>query len=268
VDFVVVGFGLGALGILLGVILRGWLAGRCERAAARATDPAVTAYERANAAECRGAGQALLAAGSVVALATVGGLAGALNDRTGALLVTTTATVAALGIILWGYLYRSRNPMPPRPRRQNPLATMAGATGAAFALDVAERPAEAPVWAAASGEPRSAPDSVEQPLMAEPGGEPGDAEANSGSPTEETADLVHAEPAPAMDRSAADASPDAATPGAVEAMHPDVGAAANGHLAADEAGADEHKVVAFVARGTGAGMKQSAVSDDDEVDDH
>lgn len=266
-DFVVVGFGLGAFGILLGVILRGPLAGRCERAAARAADTAVTTYERANAAECRGAGQAFLAAGSVVALATVGGLAGALTDRTGALLVTTTTTVAALGIMLWGYLYRSRHPMPPRPRRQKPLATMAGNSGATFDLAEIERPAEAPVWAAASGEPGSASVPFEQAPRAEPSGEPGDAEENSEPPTEETEDLVHAEPASAMGRSEADASPDAVALGAVEAMRPDVGAAANGHLAADEADADDTKVVAFVARGTGAGMKQSAVSDDDEVDD-
>src|SRR5687768_948620 len=86
VDFVVVGFGVGALGILLGVILGGLVAGRCERAVARTADPAVAAYERANAAEYRGAGQAFIAAGGAVALATVGGLAGALDDRTGALL--------------------------------------------------------------------------------------------------------------------------------------------------------------------------------------
>jgi hypothetical protein len=117
VDFVVVGFGLGAISVLLGVLLLGWLAGRAERAAAAAPTPAAAAYDRAVAAEIRGAGQAFLYAGGALILATIGGLAGALDDRTGALLIATTATVAVLGIFVWGYLHRSRYPMPSRPRR-------------------------------------------------------------------------------------------------------------------------------------------------------
>nr|MBA3451262.1 hypothetical protein [Chloroflexia bacterium] len=70
----------------------------------------------AAAAEWRGAGQAFLSAGGAVILATIGALAGGLDDRTGALLIATVATVGALSILLWGYLYRSRHPMPPRPR--------------------------------------------------------------------------------------------------------------------------------------------------------
>jgi hypothetical protein len=49
-------------------------------------------------------------------LVTVAALAGSLDDRTGAFLVTTTATVAAVGILLAGYLQRARNPVPPRRR--------------------------------------------------------------------------------------------------------------------------------------------------------
>ena len=49
-------------------------------------------------------------------LATVAALGGSLDDRTGAFLVTTTATVAAIGILLMGYLQRTRNPVPPRRR--------------------------------------------------------------------------------------------------------------------------------------------------------
>jgi hypothetical protein len=37
----------------------------------------------------------------------------------------------------------------------------------------------------------------------------------------------------------------------------------NGHIAGDEVGEDEVRVVAFVARGAGGRSAQSAVSDDD-----
>jgi hypothetical protein len=52
-------------------------------------------------------------------MATVAGLVGSLDDRTGAFLVTTTATVAAIGILLVGYLQRTRNPMPARRRTRS-----------------------------------------------------------------------------------------------------------------------------------------------------
>jgi hypothetical protein len=116
VDFVVVGFGLGALGVLVGVVMLGWLAPRSQRAAARASAADEAARGRAIAAEHRGTGQALLYAGGAMLLATVAGLLGSLDDRTGALLVSTTATVAAVGILLGGYLHRVRNPAPPRRR--------------------------------------------------------------------------------------------------------------------------------------------------------
>ncbi len=121
-DFVVVGFGLGALGVLLGVVMLGWLAPRSQRAAARVSSPDDAARCRAIAAEHRGTGQAFLYSGGVMLLVTVAGLAGSLDDRTGALLVTTTATVAAIGILLAGYLQRARNPVPHRRRPPSPLA--------------------------------------------------------------------------------------------------------------------------------------------------
>jgi hypothetical protein len=119
VDFVVVGFGLGALGILLGVVMLGWLAPRSHRAAARISSPDDAARRRATAAEHHGTGQAFLYAGGAMLLATVAALVGSLDDRTGALLVTTTATVAAVGILLGGYLQRVRTPSPPRQRTRS-----------------------------------------------------------------------------------------------------------------------------------------------------
>jgi hypothetical protein len=125
VDFVVVGVGVGALSILLGVVMLGWLAPRAQSAAARASSPDDAARCQAIAAEHRGTGQALLYSGGVMFLATVAGLAGSLDDRTGAFLVTTTATVAAFGILLAGYLQRSRNPVPPRRRTRAAVTTSA-----------------------------------------------------------------------------------------------------------------------------------------------
>jgi hypothetical protein len=124
VDFVVVGFGLGALGVLLGVVMLGWLAPRAQRAAARVSSPDDVVRCQVIAAEHRGTGQALLYSGGAMLLATVAALAGSLDDRTGAFLVTTTATVAAVGILLTGYLQRARNPVPPRRRtRSAPVAS-------------------------------------------------------------------------------------------------------------------------------------------------
>jgi hypothetical protein len=116
VDFVVVGLGLGTLAILAGVLLLGWMAGRWERSAARATTPEDAAHDRAMAAGRRGAGQAFVGAGVAVLIATIGALAGSLDDQTGAFFVTTTATVAALGLLVWAHLFRTRNPLPPRRR--------------------------------------------------------------------------------------------------------------------------------------------------------
>jgi hypothetical protein len=126
VDFVVVGFGLGALGLLLGVVMLGWLAPRSRRAAARVSSSDDAARWQAIAAEHHTTGQALLYSGGAILLATLAALASSLDDRTGALLVTTTATVAAIGILLAGYLQRARNPAPPRLRSRP--AAAAGAT--------------------------------------------------------------------------------------------------------------------------------------------
>jgi hypothetical protein len=141
VDFVVVGFGLGALGVLLGVVMLGWLAPRSQRAATRVSAPDDAARLRVLAAERHGTGQAFLYAGGAMLLATVAGLAGSLDDRTGAFLVTTTATVAAIGILLVGYLQRTRNPMPARRRTRS-------AAVASASIVTAPPPADTPSFLA------------------------------------------------------------------------------------------------------------------------
>jgi hypothetical protein len=145
VDFVVVGFGLGALGVLLGVVMLGWLAPRAQRGG-RTAEPDDEAQALAIAAEHRGTGQAFLYAGTAMLLATIGGLAGSLDDRTGALLVTTTATVAAIGILLGGYLHRARYPL---PRRGSTSAAEAPAQGT-------DSPAEASIGLARAVDPSAA----------------------------------------------------------------------------------------------------------------
>jgi hypothetical protein len=116
-DFVVVGLTLGALAILSGVVLLGWETGRWQRSAARADSSAAAARFLAIAADRRSTGEALLYAGAAIILATVGALAGSLDDRTGAFFVVTTVTVAAAGILLRAYLHRTRHPIPATPRR-------------------------------------------------------------------------------------------------------------------------------------------------------
>ena len=145
-DFVVVGFGLGALGVLLGVVMLAWLAPRSQQAAARVSSPDDAARQRALAAERNGTGQAFLYAGGTMLLATVAGLVGSLDDRTGALLVTTTATVAAIGILLMGYLQRIRNPMPARRRTGSARAASTSIVTASPPADTPSFLADEPTW--------------------------------------------------------------------------------------------------------------------------
>jgi hypothetical protein len=147
VDFVVVGFGLGALGVLLGVVMLGWLAPRSQQTATRVSAPDDAARHRALATERQGTGQAFLYAGGAVLLATVAGLAGTLDDRTGAFLVTTTATVAAIGILIVGYLQRVRNPMPKRRRTgSTPVASASVVTAPPSADNPSFLPPDERTW--------------------------------------------------------------------------------------------------------------------------
>ena len=127
-DFVVVGLGLSALSVLTGVLLLGWRLPLAERRLSAASGPQAAAADAA-AAAIRGAGHVMLASGGAIVLATVGALAASLDDRTGAFLVVTTVTVAALGILVWGY--RNRNAIPWLAPRRRPLP--AGAAPGAMA---------------------------------------------------------------------------------------------------------------------------------------
>jgi hypothetical protein len=79
-------------------------------------------------------------------LATVAGLAGSLDDRTGAFLVTTTATVAAIGILLVGYLQRTRNPMPARHRTRSAVVASSSIVTTAPPADTPSFLADEDAW--------------------------------------------------------------------------------------------------------------------------
>jgi hypothetical protein len=160
VDFVVVGFGLGALGVLLGVVMLGWLAPRSQRAATRVSVPDDAARHRALAAERHGTGRAFLYAGGAMLLTTVAGLVGSLDDRTGAFLVTTTATVAAIGILLVGHLQRTRNPMPARRRSRSAAVASASIVTAPPPADTPSLLADEDAW---GQDPEPAENGLQEP---------------------------------------------------------------------------------------------------------
>ena len=139
-DFVVVGLTLGALAVLAGVVLLGWETSRWQRSAARADSSAAAARFLAIAADRRSTGEALLYAGAAIILATVGALAGSLDDRTGAFFVVTTVTVAAAGILLRAYLHRTRHPIPATPRRVARPVPPPGPTTSEFGVLFADPP--------------------------------------------------------------------------------------------------------------------------------
>lgn len=182
-DFVVVGLGLGALAILAGVILLGWVTGRWQRAAASAATLDDARYARAIAVSRQSAGQALLFAGGAILLATIGALAGALDDQTGAFLVTTTTTVAAVGFLIWEHLARLRNPIPAKARPHAPAAPRRAAANPERSLpfamaadelvpDVAEltSPLAAVHWDGATGNASDTDELSEEPAAAHSNG--------------------------------------------------------------------------------------------------
>jgi hypothetical protein len=120
VDFVVVGFGIGSVCILAGLVLRdapGWWT-RCPRRQPP-TDDALRA-----ARLCRALGNVLLVCGLALALVTLAALFTGLSDSVGALLVASAVTVVAIGVAAWAYRWRRR--FPP-PRRQMAAAALVAA---------------------------------------------------------------------------------------------------------------------------------------------
>ncbi|MCC6315827.1 MAG: hypothetical protein IT337_17655, partial [Thermomicrobiales bacterium] len=119
-DFVVVGVGIGALAILLGLIVRDAGSWWVRRAASRApTDPRRT---RTLHGVCRAAGRALALDGLVLLAVTAVALFAGWSDRAGATAVMLALAIVLLGSIGWAFRYTQRHYSRP-PRRS---ARMAG----------------------------------------------------------------------------------------------------------------------------------------------
>ncbi len=110
VDFVVLGFGIGALAVLLGLALRNlgpWPRRIRQGQVLRWSE--VTrrlAWGRA----CRAAGLVLAIAGGFLCFATLAALIARANDRTGALIVLFASALALLASVGWALVYARRQP--------------------------------------------------------------------------------------------------------------------------------------------------------------
>ncbi len=119
-DFVVVGLGLGAIGILLGLLLRdapSWRAALAPGRDLAVDDPPPVADTFA-----RGLGTFLLVGGAALTVLTFLGLGTGLSDERGTLLVAGTVTIALIGLVAW-LVQQLRHR--PRPRPAAPAAVRA-----------------------------------------------------------------------------------------------------------------------------------------------
>lgn len=140
-DFVVVGLGLGALGVLVGLALRD-LAPRPWRVrAATHRPPAEVARRVAQARALRVGGRVLALAGGALWLATLAALAAGLDDRAGALVVLIVATLLLVAISAWVAAYAHR--YHPRPARRPARTTTPAAGPPPLAAAIT---AETPAW--------------------------------------------------------------------------------------------------------------------------
>lgn len=168
-DFVVVGLGVGALALLLGLSIRElgsrWWSIRPDEPLSTPDQARRLAIGRVS----RAGGGVLSLAGGLILIATVAAIALGLPDRTGAIVVMAVVTIAVLGTVAWGAVYARRyHPRGSRPRRslaaREPLPdqrpSLAGTIDAAFGETddsreqdggEAERPTEDALVAAPAG---------------------------------------------------------------------------------------------------------------------
>ena len=121
------GFGLGALGVLLGLTLcdveRWWWRLRPRRSPTAAELTRRIAWGRA----CRAGGRVLAIGGASVSLMTLLALLARLDDRSGAVLVMTTLAVATTATLAWAAVYAHRyHPRPVRSRGFREVLARAG----------------------------------------------------------------------------------------------------------------------------------------------
>ena len=116
-DFVVVGFGLGALGVLLGLALRDAALWRWRVRPDRQLPATELVRRVAIGRACRAGGRVLAVGGGSACLATLLGLLLRLSDRAGAALVLALLLLVTAGAIAWSALYAHRyHPRPARVR--------------------------------------------------------------------------------------------------------------------------------------------------------
>jgi hypothetical protein len=119
VDFVVVGFGIGALGVVLGFLVRDvgpWLR-RVPRGGGLGRGDVARRVAWARA--CRAGGSVLALAGGAVCAVALLALLGGAGDRAGLVAVLVALGLALLAMLAWAGAYVRRNP---RPRRAAPRA--------------------------------------------------------------------------------------------------------------------------------------------------
>ncbi len=121
VDFVVVGLGLGAVGVLLGLVLWDIAPRRWQVPAAPSLPATELARRIAWARALRTGGRLVALGGFALWVATLLALATAASDRGGALVVVTSVTLLTAGGLVWVAAYARR--YHPRPRRSGARRT-------------------------------------------------------------------------------------------------------------------------------------------------
>lgn len=144
-DFVVVGLGVGALAVLLGLTIRE-LGSRWWSLAPGVPLSSPDQVRRlAIGRVSRAGGSVLSLAGVLILIATIVAIGLGLPDRTGAIVVMAVVTVAVLGTVAWGAIYAfrhhppaarpARRPRPPAEAIPDQPPSLAGTIDATFAND-------------------------------------------------------------------------------------------------------------------------------------
>jgi len=129
VDFVVVGFGFGALSVLLGFLLRDLVPWWFRMSGSRPMPEPVVRRRVAHGRAGRAGGAVLATAGALLALITLVTLLLNARDRTGLEVVFGALAVALLVILAWGFTYVQRFHSRPRGyRARTPVRRRSGET--------------------------------------------------------------------------------------------------------------------------------------------
>jgi hypothetical protein len=166
VDFVVVGLGVGALAILLGLTSREAGPRRWPLRRDQPLAPAEQARRLAIGRAGRAGGLVLCLAGGAIVVATIIALGLNLSDQAGAILVMVTISVTVFAGVAWGALYVARyhpRPLPRTPGRRVAPSWTDEASSLPGTIDTAID--QRGIWPNASDAGASEP---EAPVAAEP----------------------------------------------------------------------------------------------------